>query len=67
MEKRLYRTKTDRKICGVCGGLAKYLGCDPTLVRLITALAVLCTGCGVLLYFIATLVIPNEPVSADTP
>lgn len=67
MEKRLYRTKTDRKICGVCGGLAKYLGRDPTLVRLITAIAVLCTGCGVLLYFIAALVIPNEPVSADTP
>ena len=67
MEKRLYRNRTDKKICGVCGGLAKYLGCDPTLVRLITALAVLCTSCGVLLYFIAALVIPNEPVSADTP
>lgn len=67
MEKRLYRNRTDKKICGVCGGLAKYLGCDPTLVRLITAIAMLCTGCGVLLYFIAALVIPNEPVSADTP
>ena len=67
MEKKLYRSKTDKKICGVCSGLAKYLDCDPTLVRLITALAVLYAGCGVLLYFIAALVIPNEPVSADTP
>lgn len=61
MEKKLYRSKTDKKICGVCGGLAEYLDCDPTWVRLITALTVLCAGCGVLLYFIAALIIPNEP------
>jgi len=66
MEKRLYRSKTDKKICGVCGGLAKYLDCDPTWVRLITAFTVLCAGCGVLLYFIAALIIPNEPASTDT-
>ena len=66
MEKRLYRSKTDKKICGVCGGLAKYLDCDPTWVRLITAFTAVCAGCGVLLYFIAALIIPNEPAFTDT-
>ena len=35
MEKKLYRSTSDKKICGVCGGIAKYLGIDPTIVRLI--------------------------------
>ena len=67
MEKKLYRSKTDKKICGVCSGLAKYLDCDPTLVRLITVFATIFAGCGNLHYFIAALIIPNEPVSTDTP
>lgn len=61
MENRLYRSRTDKKICGVCGGLAKYFDCDPTIIRLIAALLVLGFGAGVLAYFIAALVIPNEP------
>ena len=34
MEKKLYRSRTDKKICGVCGGMGKYFGIDPTIVRL---------------------------------
>ena len=62
MEKRLYRSRTDKKICGVCGGLAKYFNIDPTLVRLALVLCVLFAGFGILAYIIAALVIPEEPV-----
>ena len=61
MEKKLYRSRTDKKICGVCAGLAKYFGIDPTLVRLGAVALVLFAGCGVLAYIIAALVIPEEP------
>ena len=61
MEKKLYKSKTDKKICGVCGGLAEYLNVDPTVIRLIWVLAVLFAGCGLLAYIIAALVIPQQP------
>ena len=38
MKKRLYRSKTDKKLCGVCAGVADYFGIDPTIVRVIWAL-----------------------------
>lgn len=61
MEKKLYKSRTDKKICGVCGGIAKYLEIDSTIVRLILVLSVLCAGVGVLAYFVAALVMPYEP------
>lgn len=61
MEKKLYRSRTDKKICGVCGGLAKYLDMDATILRLLLALAVVFAGVGILAYFIAAIVIPVEP------
>ncbi len=61
MEKKLYKSKTDKKICGVCGGLAKYLNVDATIIRLILAFLVLFGGVGLLAYFIAALIIPFEP------
>ena len=61
MEKKLYRSRTDKKICGVCSGLAKYFNIDPTLVRLALVLCVLFAGFGILAYIIAALVIPEEP------
>ena len=61
MEKKLYRSRTDKKICGVCGGLAKYFNIDPTLVRLGVALFTLFGGCGLLAYIVCALVIPEEP------
>ena len=61
MEKKLYRSASDKKICGVCGGLAKYFGIDPTLVRLAWALFVLCAGSGLIAYFVCAFIIPEEP------
>lgn len=61
MEKKLYRSRTDKKICGVCGGLAKYLNMDATIVRVLTVLLTLFVGGGLLAYIICALIIPEEP------
>ena len=50
----------DRKLCGVCGGIAEYLNIDPTIVRLIWLLLVLCAGTGMLAYIIAAIIIPTK-------
>lgn len=49
----------DRKLCGVCGGIAEYFNIDPTIVRLIWLLLVLCAGTGVLAYIIAAIIMPE--------
>ncbi len=59
--KRLYKSQTDKKLCGVCGGFAEYLNIDPTIIRLIWAVLVLVVGTGVLAYIIAALVMPEGP------
>lgn len=64
--KKLYRSSTDKMIAGVCGGLAKYLGIDSTLVRIIFALLVVGVGSGLLLYIILAIVMPLEP-AAESP
>ena len=61
MEKKLYRSRTDKKLCGVCAGLANYLNVDVTVIRLIWILVCLCGGAGLLAYLICALVIPEEP------
>ena len=60
--KKLYKSKTDEKIAGVCGGIAEYFGIDSTLVRIAWALLVLCAGTGVLAYIVCALVMPEKPV-----
>jgi phage shock protein C len=61
--KRLYRSRTDRKITGVLGGWAAYLGADPSLVRIGYVLVTVLTGFfpGILLYLLMVFVIPVEP------
>ena len=61
MEKKLYRSNTNKKLCGVCGGLAEYLGVDATLVRVIWALVSICAGAGILAYLVCALIIPEKP------
>ena len=61
MEKKLYRSRTDKKVCGVCGGLARYLNMDVSIMRLIAVLLILFAGGGLLAYIICALVIPEEP------
>ena len=56
--KKLYKSNK-RMLCGVCAGLAEYLGIDPTVVRLIWA-ALGLTGTGIVLYIIAALVMPEN-------
>ena len=60
MNKKLYRNIQDKKIAGVCSGLADYLNIDPTIIRLIWALVAL-SGAGILAYLIAALIIPEKP------
>lgn len=62
MEKKLYRSTTNKKICGVCAGIAEYFDIDPTIVRLVWALLVVARGVGLLAYFICALVIPERDV-----
>lgn len=59
--KRLYKSRYDRKIFGVCGGIANYLEIDPTIVRLAAAILVFCFGTGFMAYIIAALVMSDEP------
>ena len=61
MDKKLTRSKTNRTICGVCGGIATYLNMDPTVVRLIWALVTLFGGVGLIGYIVAALIIPEDP------
>jgi phage shock protein C len=58
MQRKLYRSRNDSRIAGVCGGLGEYLDIDPTLVRLIFVLLALTGGHGVLLYIILWLLVP---------
>ena len=61
MEKKLYRSKKDKQLAGVCGGIAKFFKIDSSIIRLIWALAILCAGTGVLAYIVCAFVIPEEP------
>ncbi|MBC5688665.1 PspC domain-containing protein [Mediterraneibacter sp. NSJ-55] len=57
--KKLYRSRTNKMLCGVCGGIGEYFNVDPTLIRLLFVIFG-CTGSGVLAYIIAAIVIPQE-------
>lgn len=59
--KKLYKSQTDKKLCGVCGGIAEFFGIDSTVVRLLWAIAVLCLGTGFLAYIIAAIIMPSYP------
>jgi phage shock protein C len=60
MTKRLYKSRTDRMIAGVCGGLAEYFDVDPVLVRLLFLLLGFLTGIGFLIYPILWIVMPEQ-------
>lgn len=57
--KRLEKSSTNRMICGVCGGIGNYFNIDPTIIRLLMVIFG-CTVTGIVAYFIAAIVIPNE-------
>lgn len=59
--RKLMRSRSNKMICGVCGGIGEYLNLDPTLVRLIWAVCSLASvGMGLILYIIAAVVMPED-------
>ncbi len=65
MKKRLYKSNSDKKICGVCGGIANYFDIDPTIVRLAWVIFTFAGGSGLLAYIIAAIVMPEDPGYID--
>ena len=61
MNKKLYKSTKDKKLAGVCGGIAEYLNVDSTLVRLVVAILVLAYGSGLLAYIIAAIIMDDAP------
>lgn len=61
MANKLYRSRDNRRIAGVCGGLAEFFGLSPKIVRIICALLVMVYGSGLIIYIILALFIPKEP------
>ena len=67
MKKKLYRSSTDKMICGVLAGFAEYIDVDPTIVRLVYAALTLFTAGfpGILFYIICAIVIPQKPFDVE--
>ena len=59
--KKLYRIEEGKMVCGVCGGIAQYLNIDVTVIRLLTVLASLCSGVGLVMYIAAAILMPVKP------
>lgn len=62
MEKKLYRVREGKFLCGVCGGIGEYFNIDPTLVRLGAVLLSFAGFSGVLAYIVAAIIIPEKPI-----
>ncbi|MGB9929484.1 MAG: PspC domain-containing protein [Methanosarcina sp.] len=60
---KLYRSKSNRILAGVCGGIGEYFSVDPTIVRLLWLLISITGGAGVIAYIIAWIIIPEEPAA----
>ena len=61
MDKKLYRSRRNSMIGGVCGGLGEYLNVDPTIMRLVAVLLIFADGIGLIAYIIAWIIIPRNP------
>lgn len=64
--RKLYRSRTERSIAGVCGGLGEYFDADPTMIRLVTLLLILFGGLSIWAYIILWIVIPEQPARKFT-
>jgi phage shock protein PspC (stress-responsive transcriptional regulator) len=62
--RRLYRSRTDRKLAGVCGGLAQYFNTDATLIRVLFVVLALLGGPGLVIYLLMWILVPEEPQDA---
>jgi len=61
MTKKLYRSRTNKMIAGVCAGLGDFFELDPTLIRLGMVVLVVAAGVGVLAYIVAWIIVPQQP------
>ena len=59
--KRLYKSRQNRTLCGVCGGIGEYLDVDPTLIRLLWVIFTFAGGAGILAYIVCALIMSNAP------
>jgi len=57
--KKLTKSNTNRVLAGVCGGIAEYFGCDPTIIRLLFIALSIFVGSGLLLYILAAIIMPG--------
>ncbi len=64
--KKLYRSRKDTKIAGVCGGIAEYFNVDSNIIRLLAVLTIFFGGGGFIAYIIAWIIIPLEPVEDES-
>ena len=60
MAKKLYRSRNDKKLCGVCGGLAEYFGLDVNIIRVAAIVSVFFGGLGLVAYIAAAFLIPEQ-------
>ncbi len=65
MTKRLYRSRTEKMIAGVCGGIAQYLEIDPVFVRIAFVALIFFSGVGLIIYFVSAVIIPKEEFTGD--
>lgn len=65
MEKKLYKSRTDKMLAGVCGGIAEYFSVDPVIVRLIVVVFTLAGGAGLIGYIIGAIIIPASPMEIN--
>lgn len=59
--RKLYRSKNDRKLSGVCGGLGEYIGVDPNVVRVLFIVLAVLGGAGLIIYLAMWIIVPQEP------
>lgn len=59
--RKLYRSRKDRKLAGVCGGLGEYIGLDPNVVRVLFIVLAVLGGAGLIIYLAMWIIVPQEP------
>ena len=62
--RKLYRSRSNRQVAGVCGGLAQYFNLDATLIRILFVVLAVLGGSGIVLYVAMWIIVPNEPSAA---
>ena len=67
MKKRLLRSSKDKKLFGVCGGIAEYFDIDPTIIRVLCILVSVLNPLGVLAYIICAIVMPTDEPNGEKP